>query len=58
MTPEPSNKRMQLTKRGLRLGGRFRELPSFIESRFAADPQCYADMGLNSRGKGACGENG
>src|SRR5262245_33969985 len=40
----PSNKRVQLTKRGLRLGGRFRGSAGLIESRFAADPRCWADL--------------
>jgi hypothetical protein len=38
-----SNKRMKLTKRGLRLGGRYPVAPFLIESRFAAYARCSAD---------------
>jgi len=40
----PSNKRMQLTKRGILWVG-VQDGLVFIESRFAADPRCSADAG-------------
>ena len=41
---ERPNKRMQLTKRGLRLEGRYPDAPFLTESRFAADARCYVDF--------------
>jgi hypothetical protein len=35
---------MQLTKRVATLGGTYPGAPFFIESRFAADARCWADL--------------
>jgi hypothetical protein len=50
-----SNKRIQLTKRGLDLEEGFRGSTSLTESRFAADPWCCADT-TRSREGGLAGD--